>query len=659
MEYFNKILIANRGEIAVRIIKAAKSLSIKTVAIYSEVDINSLHKDLADEAFSIGEFELSQTYLNIPKIIEIAKNTNCDAIHPGYGFLSENPEFIIACNKANIVFIGPNENAIKLMGNKIAARESVAKIGTPMTKAITGSVENLMKAADEIPFPLLVKAAAGGGGKGMKIVKEKSELKNTLKSTSREAKSYFGDESIFVEQFIENPRHIEIQVLGDKFGNVIHLYERECSIQRRYQKIIEESPSPTLNDEIREKMGVEAVKIAKSINYDSAGTIEFLVDEDLNFYFLEMNTRIQVEHPITEIVTGIDLVIEQIKIAAGERLKINQSDVRQNGHAIEARIYAEDAENNFSPSPGDISYYYQAESDNIRIDSGIDKATTIHSFFDPMISKVIAFGENRNQARLLLVKSLENHAIHGIKTNTNFLIAILNSNVFIENKISTKFCDLNTQLIFKDINSKKAAIKHKEFLIAYALFSFRINQESKNVWDKIGFWRINKVLSINFNNKNYSLKINKKTENEFQIKIENDLFEIKILNIENNSIELLINKLKRKFHISTTSDNKHIISEKEFNFYISRNDELIEEDFFKSEGNDENENLIHSPMPGKVIEIAVKKGDKVKKGDTLLIVEAMKMENSIKSKVDSIVGKINIKEGDIVGTADILIELSE
>jgi 3-methylcrotonyl-CoA carboxylase alpha subunit len=349
-----KVLIANRGEIALRIIRTLNKLGMEVVAIYAAPDAEALHVEMADEAYSLGDGNLANTYLDIAKIIRIAKKAKVDAIHPGYGFLSENPMLVKACEENNIAFIGPDARSMQLMGNKIAARKFAIENGLPVTKGLTGTTEEILKAAGTLPFPVLVKAAAGGGGKGMRIVEQESELANILETTSREAKNYFGDGTVYIEQFIEEPRHIEVQVLGDQHGNVIHLFERECTIQRRYQKIIEESPSPTLTPEIRHEMGAAAVNLCKAIGYRSAGTIEFLVDKDLHVYFLEMNTRIQVEHPVTEMVTGIDLVEQQIKIAQGQVLDIKQEQVQQNGHAIECRIYAEDPANNFMPSPGKL-----------------------------------------------------------------------------------------------------------------------------------------------------------------------------------------------------------------------------------------------------------------------------------------------------------------
>ncbi|RLD59370.1 MAG: hypothetical protein DRJ05_06500, partial [Bacteroidetes bacterium] len=445
MKIFKKILIANRGEIAVRIIRSAKDLGITTVAIYSVADEEALHVEMADEAYCLGDsIELSETYLDIQKIIGIALETGSEAIHPGYGFLAENPELVAACEKSNIVFIGPNTRAIQLMGNKIESRKFVKELDIPMTEAKTGDKASLMLAAKEIPFPLLVKAAAGGGGKGMRIVHSEDELDEAIENTSREAKNYFSDGTVFVEKYVEEPRHIEIQVIGDDFGNVIHLFERECSIQRRYQKIIEESPSPTLTPEVREKMGAAAVRISKEIGYSSAGTVEFLVDKNLDFYFLEMNTRVQVEHPVTEMVTGVDIVREQILVAAGNKLSLEQNEISQNGHAIECRIYAEDPANNFLPSPGQMYFYNEPEGENIRVDSGIKGASIVQSFYDPLISKLVVWGEDREAARIKSITALKGYIIHGLKTNIPYLTELLRHKAYIENKITTKYCDEHT-----------------------------------------------------------------------------------------------------------------------------------------------------------------------------------------------------------------------
>jgi len=468
-----RILIANRGEIAVRIIRTAKKMGIRTMGIYSRIDTDSLHVSMADEAVCIGEAELSDTYLNIPKIIEVARERSCDAIHPGYGFLAENPAFVEACEQAGIRFIGPNSNAMKVMGNKIEARSWAKKSGVPITEGLTGKKSILLKAGEKIGFPVLLKAAAGGGGKGMRIVWDTHEMEEALEATARQAKAYFGDETVYLEKYLDEPRHIEIQILGDLHGNVIHLFERECSIQRRYQKIIEESPSPTLTPEIRARMGEAAVRIGKEIGYTSAGTVEFLVDKDLRFYFLEMNTRIQVEHPVTELVTGIDIVEEQIKIAEGEPLRLKQEELRQEGHAIECRIYAEDPENNFLPSPGWMTLYCEPQGNHIRIDTGVTPGTEIKSAFDPMISKLIVWAETRELASRRMNEALAFYGIHGIRTNISYLKKLIIGTPFLTNSISTKFCDEHTDEIVAEIRQEKAEIPRHILLIGYLLLSLQ------------------------------------------------------------------------------------------------------------------------------------------------------------------------------------------
>lgn len=649
MNIFNKILIANRGEIAVRIIKAAQKLGIQTVAIYSRPDANALHTRLADESYFIGEQDLSDSYLNIDKIIDIAKKSNSEAIHPGYGFLSENPRLVAECERTGITFIGPTTRAIQLMGNKVESRNFVQNLGVPMTKGATGSIEELKTAALDIKMPILVKAAAGGGGKGMKIVNNIEELEDVIESTNREALSYFGDNEVFIEQFIEDPRHIEIQILGDKHGNVIHLYERECSIQRRYQKIIEESPSPTLDQATREKMGTAAVEIAKAINYDSAGTIEFLVDKDLNFYFLEMNTRIQVEHPITEMVTGIDIVGEQIKIAAGNKLSFEQKNIKQNGHAIEARIYAEEPENNFRPSPGDISYYRAPYGDNLRLDAALDGATTIHSFFDPMISKLIAFGETREIANERLIQALNQYIINGINTNISFLIAMLKSEPFVTNDISTKFCDENTQSLVNTINKEKSEININPIICTYLIHHFnKSKNENSTIWSQIGYWRSQQYIEVIYEGESIIVEVVSIDNNDYIFGIGKEKYCCQLKEYAKDSVRLNINSHSQKMYISEDGENGNIVNHKGHKFKLKRSDILYDTDFFIYEDEAGKGNLVKSPMPGKVIKIDVKVGDEVKKGSRLLVVEAMKMENNINAPRDGIVESIGTKVGDMV-----------
>lgn len=456
----NKILIANRGEIAVRIIRACKELGIISVAIYSEPDKTSQHVQLADESYFLDGKTASETYLNKEKIIKIAIENNVVAIHPGYGFLSENAEFIKLVEDNNLIFIGPSSNSVQMMGSKTAARTLMKSYNVPIVpgtiEAIKSKEEGL-KISEEIGFPVLLKASAGGGGKGMKKVFNKEEFNSLFESAQREALKAFGDDSVYIEKLIENPKHIEVQIIADKFGNYRHLFERECSIQRRHQKIIEEAPSPSINEETRNKITETAIQAAKACNYYNAGTIEFLFDDTGSFYFLEMNTRLQVEHPVTELITNVDIVKEQINIAKGNKISFKQNDIKINGHAIECRIYAEDCENNFAPSTGKIEHYKTPSGKDIRLDSGIEKGSEVSIYYDPMLSKLSVKSENRNETINKMIQALYEYEIFGCTTNINFLVSILKHQKFIKNNFSINFIEnhieeLNT-VISEDIET--------------------------------------------------------------------------------------------------------------------------------------------------------------------------------------------------------------
>lgn len=437
-----KVLIANRGEIAVRIIRACKELGIKTVAIYSEADRDAMHTQLADEAICVGKPKSKDSYLNESNIISAAVITKCNAIHPGFGFLSENAEFASICEECNIKFIGPSSDTMNLMGDKSRAREIMKKAGVPVIPGSEGIVESIEKAyveAKEIGYPVIIKAALGGGGKGIRIVHREEELENSYFMAKSEAKINFGDDTIYIEKFIENPRHIEFQILGDEHGNVVHLGERDCTIQRRNQKVLEEAPSIILSDELREKMGGAAINAAKAVDYVNAGTIEFLVDKYNNFYFMEMNTRIQVEHPVTEMITSIDIVKEQIKIANGEALSFSQEDVEIRGHAIECRINAENPKMGFIPSPGKIEFLNLPGGNGIRVDTAVYIGYTIPPTYDSMIAKLIAYGKNREEAINKMLRALDEFVIEGISNNIDFQMDILNNEKFRLGNFDTSF----------------------------------------------------------------------------------------------------------------------------------------------------------------------------------------------------------------------------
>ena len=440
---FNKILIANRGEIAVRIIRACRELGISTVAVFSEADRNALHTQLADEAVCIGPAKSSASYLNMANILSAACITKAQAIHPGFGFLSENSVFASMCEECNIKFIGPDSKTIELMGNKSNARKLMIEAGVPVTPGSDGVIESVEKAfefADKFGYPVMIKASSGGGGKGIRIVRKREELEESFNTAKNEAKANFGDDSVYMEKLIENARHIEVQILADEYGNVIHLGERDCSLQRRNQKVIEESPSAAIDEKTRKNLGETAVRAARAADYKNAGTIEFLYSRDGQFYFMEMNTRIQVEHPVTEMVTDIDLIKEQLKIASGEPISFEQKDVCISGHSIECRINAEDPDNNFAPSPGKISYLLMPGGGNgLRVDSAVYAGYTIPPYYDSMIAKVITKGKDRNEAIAKMKRALDEFVIEGIKTNIDFQLELLNNEMYRKGEFDTSF----------------------------------------------------------------------------------------------------------------------------------------------------------------------------------------------------------------------------
>ena len=449
---FKKILIANRGEIAVRIIRAARELGISTVAVYSEADADSLHVALADEAICIGPASSSESYLKIPNIISAAQITGAEAIHPGYGFLSENASFAKICTQNNIVFIGPKPELINMMGDKATARETAIKHKVPITKGSDGivpNVEEAKKVAKWITYPVMIKATAGGGGKGMRIAHDEKELAENYVVAQNEAKANFGNPDVYIEKYVEEPRHVEIQVIGDKFGNVVHLGERDCSIQRRNQKLVEETPSPGIDAKTREKMGKFAAKLAKGIGYDSVGTLEFLVDKSMNFYFMEMNTRIQVEHTISEEITGVDLVKEQIRVAAGEKLSFTQKDIEIRGHVIECRINAEDSENGFLPSSGVLEKYIPSGGIGVRVDSHSYQNYEIPPYYDSMIAKLIVKGKNREEAIARMKRALKEFKIEGVDTTIPFHLKVLENEAFKESKFYTNFIETYFKEVLK------------------------------------------------------------------------------------------------------------------------------------------------------------------------------------------------------------------
>ena len=620
---FNSILIANRGEIACRIMQTAQNMGIKCIAVYVDADANAPFVKMADESVL-----LSSNYMDSDAILSAAKQTGAQAVHPGYGFLSENAAFARKVKNNNLIWIGPSAHVIKVMGDKLKAKELAEKSGVPTLPMAAD-----LKDAKDLGYPLLIKAAAGGGGKGMRIVTSPKNLKESVISAQREALSGFGDDRIFIERYVKKSRHIEIQILGDEHGNIVHLGERECSIQRRHQKIIEESPSPKVDPFLREQMGEAALKLAKKIKYCSAGTVEFLMDDNTGeFWFLEVNTRLQVEHPVTEEVTGIDLVYEQIKIARGEELEFTQDDISWHGHSIEARLYAEDPGNNFLPEVGTLIAYDTEMAGDIRWDSGVEQGYKVGTDFDPMLSKVIAWAPNRIDAINKLARGLEKAHFGGVKTNRDFLISCLRNESFINGNTTTDFIEREKP------NGEQVLSENQIFnaSAAIALWIAMGNRASDEVTD---------FMPSNWTNgrmpyQRIKLMILK---NEIEIKYQlkrSGLFEVmgtncKIHAVDESGIDVEVGS--HRFFAQVTHVDDQIL----INMPFGDLDAVIVPRFLEP-GNEIPEGGLVAPMPGKVIEVKVKKGDKVKAGDTLIIIEAMKMEHSIKATENGKVTKLMV-----------------
>lgn len=652
-----KILIANRGEIACRIIKTAKKMKIKTVAVYSDADRQADFVKQADESYYIGPSSPSESYLVIKKIIEVAKKSKSDAIHPGYGFLSENYNFVKALEKEKIKFIGPNKNAIIKMGDKIESKNLANKLKLNIIPGHTEAIKDPKKAikiAEKIGFPVLLKASAGGGGKGMRIVENRKELEPNLKAAQGEALNSFGDDRVFIEKYITNPRHIEIQILCDKHGNQIHLGERECSIQRRYQKVIEECPSPFLDEELRNAMAEQALKLAKEVKYDSAGTVEFVVDDQKNFYFLEMNTRLQVEHPVTELVTGVDLVEQMINCADGKKLNIRQKDIKLNGWSIESRIYAEDPLKDFLPSIGRIIEYEEPTNFNvneiIRNDTGVSSGSDISIYYDPMISKLAVHAKTRLKSIDLMINALQQYYITGVDHNIAFLISTLKNNDFKSGNISTNFIKENYPKGYSSNFGLNKSLMNK------------FNMAAVYVYSKLNKFKGNNIsLSSKKRSFDYQLKEEKMLEDGYLIRLGDKRNDFVISSSWKNNEKVMCLKIDEELCFVKVNEIKNF---NQFSFTIedctlnlTLSSTQIEKLFaympaIKVE--DLSKKLI-SPMPGLVKSISIKKGQPIKQGQELIVIEAMKMENILKSEKDCIVDDVLIKEGSSVSTDEVLI----
>ena len=631
-------------------------MGIKTVAIYSDADENALHADLADEAICIGGSSSAESYLVIEKIIDACKKTKADAVHPGYGFLSENEEFAKALEENSIAFIGPNHKAIVSMGDKIEskkiAEEASVNVIPGYTKAIKDEKE-AVKIAKEIGYPVMLKASAGGGGKGMRVVNNDDECVDGFQRAKNESKASFGDDRIFAEKFITEPHHIEIQILADKKGNAIFLGERECSIQRRHQKVVEEAPSPFINDQTRQEMGAQAIALAKAVDYESAGTVEFIVDKNQNFYFLEMNTRLQVEHPVTEMVTGIDLVEQMIKVAYGEELEIKQSDIKTNGWAIESRVYAEDPYREFMPSIGRLSKYLTPDhSENVRVDTGIREGSEVSMFYDPMIAKLITHGENRDKAIENMMSAIDQYVIDGLSHNLNFLSSIMHNETFQSGYTTTDFIEQEYSDGFKG-----EAITEKEFEVFASILGacHLLDQMKLN-----SLYMNEKKFIVSFEEQNIEINIKKDGDN-FVTHVDNNEYHLSLNSQSNdpriiclvNGQNMVVQVRKEKPRYQLVHKGKiamALISEQRVAELNELMPEKIPQDMSK---------FLLSPMPGLLIKVCVKEGQEVKAGEELAVVEAMKMENSLRASKDLKIKSILGSEGDNLSVDQKILEFED
>ncbi|GGO81342.1 3-methylcrotonyl-CoA carboxylase subunit alpha [Marinobacterium nitratireducens] len=655
---FNKILIANRGEIACRVIKTAHRLGIRCVAVYSEADANARHVAMADEAFLLGPAPTSESYLRADKIIEIARNTGAQAIHPGYGFLSENTDFAKACEDNGIAFIGPPASAIAAMGSKSAAKAIMQDAGVPLVPGYHGADQSpalLKQEAEKCGFPLLLKAVAGGGGKGMRVVESMAEFDEALTSACREAKNAFGNPDMLIEKYLTQPRHVEIQVFCDQAGNGVYLAERDCSVQRRHQKVIEEAPAPGLSDETRRAMGEAAVRAAQAIDYVGAGTVEFLYDVDGSFYFMEMNTRLQVEHPVTEMITGQDLVEWQLRVAAGQPLPLAQDEIRIDGHAFEARIYAEDPDHDFLPATGTLRYLRTpSENRHVRVDTGVIEGDEVSVYYDPMIAKLIVWDDNRERALSRIAQALEEYRIAGLKTNVRFLRNLALAEPFRAADLDTGFIEKHRSLLFP-----QSKLDRDYCLVMAAAFFLESGREGRineaDPWSPFGrqnAWRLNsryaRPLQLAVGDEIHDLRV-LDLDNGYEISVGDASYRVRA-GLADDALELTINGHRLTVHGHLDGDDLTLFDQGEQ--FACR---LHRETF--GESDHQGDASLSAPMNGAVVAVLVSAGQQVARGETLVIMEAMKMEHSIKAPVNGVVSEVFFAEGELVSEGAELVAL--
>ena len=654
-----KVLIADRGEVAHRIIRTLRETGISSVAVYDGREIKSLYVTEADESFSLGNGPLSETFLNSSKIISIAKESGADAIHPGYGFLSENAEFAKKIIEAGLIFIGPSPDAIKIMGDKFQALQLAKNNGIAVIPGYYGTPDEILRQVTTEDFPLLIKASMGGGGKAMRIARSVDEIKEMLKLTSSESGKYFGNSAVYAEKYLPGARHVEVQLLGDQQGNVIHLFERECTVQRRYQKVIEESPAIFLSPEQRNKIIADALQIAGKVEYYSAGTAEFLIDSEGQHYFLEMNTRVQVEHAVTEMITGIDIVKEQINIAAGNPLPDYLYHIQPDGHAIEVRVYAEDTGQNFRPAPGEISFINFPVKENLRIEHSIKTGDSIFPDYDPLIAKIVIRGKNRDDAIARMITTLSETTIHGIQNNISLLDSILTHQAFIENTISTGF--LNSELSGLILPGRILEEEKIEKALAGLYLSF-YTFRAIDCQTIQGYWRMYKRIQCQLDGKDYDFLIEEMDNEHLRVRHNDEEYSITCKLLSGSVLDIVYaGRQANQLHYSWKSDDPVLFIGKGPNVHtFTRNDFLRKQSSVQLSDNKNigiNGSKIRAPLSGRVIKVNFKENELAEKGDTMLVIESMKMENEIKLPRNGKVKNINVSSGIQVHEGDLLLEM--
>lgn len=664
---FNKILIANRGEIACRVIRTAHRLGIRCVAIYSEADANAMHVAMADEAVCVGPAPSKDSYLKMDTILEVAKQTGAQAIHPGYGFLSENAPFVQKCQEADIVFIGPPASAIEAMGSKSAAKRIMEEANVPLVPGYHGEDQDpalLKRHSDEMGYPVLLKATAGGGGKGMRVVWAADEFDSALDAAKREAMNGFADDTMLVEKYLTKPRHVEIQVFCDKHGNSVYLAERDCSVQRRHQKVVEEAPAPGMSDELRKAMGEAAVRAAEAIGYEGAGTVEFLLDEDGSFYFMEMNTRLQVEHPVTELITGQDLVEWQLKAASGQTLPLSQDDVQINGHAVEVRIYAEDPDNDFLPATGKLEYLRTPEENRyVRVDTGVREGDEVSIYYDPMIAKLIVWDENRDRAMQRMSQALTEYRIAGMKTNTHFLKRLIDNSAFRAAELDTGFIEKHEEDLFAGALGNNRGGSHSANPLALAALYTLLKQgqqrqaetvhshDTTSPWHQFNGWRLNEepALAVRFKvgDEEKAVQVNWLNQG-FRLSVDGHIV-IADGKLEDDVLKASFNGHNRNAFVAELEGHITVFTDQGAFECQWLHPDLDSHDFEEEGGS------LTAPMNGSIVAVLVEPGQKVEKGTSLVIMEAMKMEHTITAAADGTVTEIFYQAGDLVeGGADLL-----